>query len=186
MLWSCLGSPRHTLAQPRVVPQLGVVLGLADTHNVPDDDDEQTFNSPGALAQLEYQRPLNPFWGFIGYTGVLWSWDETSDDLCGVTRSYRCEVSSRVALLGLRARGAIPFPWVAPFAEMGFGLSFGSLRTYSNEHHKRLNGISGHIPFTLGLALGPSHGFELALRVLFHPDAKQNTGVFALGMGFPI
>jgi hypothetical protein len=104
-----------------------------------------------------------------------------------VRESRRCgsqQVTSKIGFLGAKGRFTIPIPYIAPFIELGAGLSIGVLRTKTDSTDEHTVGPAVHIPLTLGLALGGHHEFELEFLYLFHPNERQVGG--AIGIGFLI
>jgi hypothetical protein len=98
-----------------------------------------------------------------------------------------CDVSAQIFFLGAKVRLLAPIPYVAPFIELGLGASLGHLSTISgNAVDVTSNGIFYNVPFTLGLALGGNHQFELEFTYLFHPEQQQMSGAAAVGLTFPI
>jgi hypothetical protein len=88
--------------------------------------------------------------------------------------------------VGAKGRLALPIPWVAPFLETGIGVSIGSLRTLTPDEDRERKGLAFHIPFAIGLAIGPEHRFEIAFGYYFHPAVKQFDGAVAFGISFPL
>jgi hypothetical protein len=97
-----------------------------------------------------------------------------------------CDVSDKIAFVGGKVRFLAPIPYVAPFVELGLGLSAGSLRTLDVGVDKSLAGITYHIPFALGLAVGKEHNIEIALSYLFHPAVSSFAGGIAVGLRLPV
>jgi hypothetical protein len=98
-----------------------------------------------------------------------------------------CDVSASYAFGGAKARFLAPIPWVAPFLELGFGLSLGQFTTQSGPLvDVREVGLTYHWPFTLGVALGAHRQYELAFVYLFHPQQAQFSGGFAFGYQFDL
>ena len=43
-----------------------------------------------------------------------------------------------------------------------------------------------HVPFSIGLALGRNHNFDVGFTYYIHDAAKQFNGAFAVGYSFPL
>jgi hypothetical protein len=131
-----------------------------------------------------------------GYAGLLLTFDDAADDdVCQeeVSRPQRrttvtefCEVTAKIGFLGAKGRLGIPIPYVAPFLELGLGLSFGVLRTRTIVVDEETEGVAYHIPAAVGLMIGEHHEFEVALSFLYHPEQRQLGGAFAFGMMFAV
>jgi len=89
-------------------------------------------------------------------------------------------------MLGAKVRLAAPIPYVAPFFETGVGMSVGSFRTYTEFTNEKKSGALLHIPFTVGLAIGRRHNYELKFIYYYHEAAEQVSGAAALGLTFPL
>jgi hypothetical protein len=98
-----------------------------------------------------------------------------------------CDVAARFLFGGAKARTLVPIPWIAPFLELGFGVSVGQFSTRSGlAVSQATNGIAYHVPFSVGVALGEHRQFELAVQYLDHPAQGQTSGALAFGMQFPL
>jgi hypothetical protein len=91
---------------------------------------------------------------------------------------------ANAVLLGGKGRLTFPIPWVAPYVELGIGASLGSFETLTPFTDEEASGLIHHIPFTIGLALGPQHNVDVAFTYYFHPTVRQFTIGLALGAGF--
>lgn len=103
-----------------------------------------------------------------------------------------CSVSSRIAVVGAKVRFLAPVPWVGPFFEVGGGLSLGSIETRLgpfgpfaavDETH---SGLMVHVPFSLGLAIGPRHQHEISVAYYAHPSREHVAGAIRVGIGFTV
>ncbi len=98
-----------------------------------------------------------------------------------------CDVSGEFGFAGAKGRLLAPIPWVAPYLELGLGAAACHFSTRSGAVVEHVfDGVTYEIPFSLGLALGSRHQFEIALQYLIHPEAKQVGGGFAVGMRIPV
>ncbi len=85
--------------------------------------------------------------------------------------------------VGVRPRRA----YVGPFLELGLGASAGSISTRSGtDVDESTSGVALHIPFTIGLAVGPHHELDLAFAYLFYPGKSHISGAAAIGFRFPL
>ena len=94
--------------------------------------------------------------------------------------------TAKAILLGGKTRITAPIPWVAPYAEIGIGASIGSFENTTPYTNLEESGIISHIPFSLGLALGPKHNVNLEFTYYFHNSLEQFAGAAAFGLSFPV
>lgn len=141
------------------------------------------IGSTGFYAQAEYVFGIKKWFGFRPYAGFIST--SPNQDLTSSNLS-QFEVTTRAFLVGGKIRVAAPIPWVAPFIEFGFGASVGSFDTYTPYTNKSEKGLLYHIPYSLGLALGPKHNVEVAFTYYEHPSMEQVSGAAAIGLSFPI
>lgn len=136
----------------------------------------------GFFAMGEYAYELSIAFEPRAYAGLLL----TSPDKNGCFEADHCEVIAKIGFVGVKGRLIAPIPYIAPFLELGLGVSAGYLRTKLLTVDERTRGVSLHFPVTFGLALGEHHNFELAFLYLYHPSEKQVAGAVALGMTFAL
>jgi hypothetical protein len=43
-----------------------------------------------------------------------------------------------------------------------------------------------HIPFSIGLALGPKHNIDVGFTYYYQPSVQQFSGATAIGFSFPL
>jgi hypothetical protein len=96
------------------------------------------------------------------------------------------KVTSKAFLLGGKVRIIAPIPYIAPYFEVGIGISIGSFQTYTPQTNINKNGLITHIPFSIGLALGRKHSVEVAFTYYYHPAVEQVSGAAAIGFTFPL
>lgn len=156
---------------------IGISAGLGLV--APDDETDVTGN--GFYAQGEYILNLNNWFGVRPYAGVIIA-SGTSDK--EEMKDYN--MKSNAFMLGAKVRVAAPIPYVAPFIEVGVGMSVGSFETYTPLTHVTKSGAIMHIPFTLGLAVGRNHGVDIKFTYYYHNSAEQFSGAAAVGLSFPI
>ena len=136
----------------------------------------------GFYAQGEYVWAPTKWFSLRPYAGVIFT-STNDDDIDDALRGS--EVSANAFLLGGKTRVAAPIPWVAPYIEIGVGASIGSFETVTPFLSRKVSGLSVHVPFTLGLALGRNNNIDLAFVYYAHPSAEQLSGAFAVGFSFP-
>ena len=180
-----VGHATNAQAQPRVGRSLKVSAGLGITFL---DDASQANDSDvdargkGFYGETEYSTTRTNWFGPRVYGGVLLT---APDDTCEALRQT-CKVSAKIGFLGAKVRWAIPIPNVAPFFELGAGTSFGVMSTKTLVLDKRMNGVTYHIPISVGVAFGRSHEYEFAFAFLEHPTMKQVAGALAVSLDFPL
>ncbi|WP_394759186.1 hypothetical protein [Flavobacterium sp.] len=143
--------------------------------------DETDLTGTGFYAQGEYVCNLASWFAFRPYAGVVIASGDTNE--LGM-QEYK--IKSNAFLLGTKFRLSAPIPYIAPFLESGVGLSTGSFQTYTPYTNLKKDGVLLHIPFSLGLALGRRHNFEVKFSYYYHPSIKQFSGATAVGFSFPL
>lgn len=141
--------------------------------------DEVGFFGAGIYAQGEYLFELNEWMDLRPYVGYILA--EMQEDALGRDKS-----TSKAVLFGGKARLRLPVYWVAPFAELGLGGSIGSFETITDNTNINKSGVFAHIPFSLGMELGPRHNVNIKLTSYFHSGVKQFTAAVAIGIRIPI
>ncbi|MGB5943004.1 MAG: hypothetical protein WBG71_08995 [Leeuwenhoekiella sp.] len=159
--------------------EASVGIGLSASY----DEDVDIIGS-GFYAQGEYIFGLTKWFAIRPYAGVVFT--EPNQDLNSDQGQSRYEVTSDAFLMGAKIRLTAPIPYVAPFFEVGAGMSIGSFVTDLPAGYIAKNGFVPHIPFSMGLALGENNRFELELTYYFHGAVDQFSGAFAFGYVFPI
>ncbi len=94
--------------------------------------------------------------------------------------------SANALLIGGKARIMAPIPWVAPYVEIGIGASFGSFETLTPVTNIDKSGVFLHIPWAIGLKLGPNRTYDISFSYYEHPAVKQSIGAAAIGFSFPL
>ncbi len=167
------------MAQPRKGEFINASIGFGLAAPYEDID----IYGSGFYAQAEYVLGMTKWFGLRPYAGLIL----TSPDKTNTKEEYsEYKVTSNAFLLGGKARLAAPIPWVAPYLELGVGISAGSFTTFTPNTDIKKNGVLMHIPITTGLALGREHNVELAFTYYYHPAADQFSGAMAVGLSFPI
>lgn len=165
-----------SFAQPQKGRFIDAAIGLGISAPYEDID----IYGTGFYGKVEYVIGYNKWVGIRPYAGVLFTSAVENEDYPD------SGISSNIFFLGGKGRVAAPIPYIAPFLELGFGLSFGNLTTDFPIVKYKSRGVIPHIPFTFGLALGKNHNVELAFTYLSHINAKQFGGAAALGLSFPL
>ncbi len=145
--------------------------------------DDVDIVSPGFYLQGEYVFAISKWFDIRPYAGLILT-KSNGKDLNQNPTTY--ETTSNAFLIGGKARVTAPIPWVAPYLETGIGASIGSFTTYTPFDDMDKNGLVLHIPFSLGLELGPKHNFNLAFTYYFQPSIRQFVGAAAFGFTFPL
>lgn len=139
--------------------------------------------STGFYLQGEYVLALSKWFDIRPYAGLILT-KSNGKDLNDNPTPYKA--TSKAFLIGGKARITAPIPWVAPYLEGGIGASIGSFETLTPYTDLDKSGLILHIPFSLGLELGPNHNFDIAFTYYFHPEVRQFSGAAAFGISFPI
>jgi len=166
-------------AQPNKGEYIDASIGLGIS--VPYDNID--LEGTGFYAQGEYALALTSWFGLRPYAGVIFT---SPDKSTSIENRADYKVTSKAFLMGAKARIAAPIPWVAPYVEGGIGASIGKFETYTPYTKSEKSGLLVHIPFTLGLALGPKNNVDVAFTYYFHPAVEQISGAAAIGLSFPI
>ena len=96
------------------------------------------------------------------------------------------ESTSKAFLIGGKGRIVAPIPWIAQYIELGIGASIGEFKTLTPLTDLSYSGLLMHIPFSIGLELGPKHNFDFGFTYYYHPAVEQFTGAIAFGVSFPM
>lgn len=143
--------------------------------------DDSDINGTGFYAQGEYVWNVLSWLGVRPYAGVIFASGDS--DEVGM-QEYK--LKSNAFLLGTKLRITAPIPYVAPFMESGVGMSAGSFETYTSDTNLKKDGVLLHIPFSVGLAVGRRHNFEIKYTYYYHNSVDQFCGAGALGFSFPL
>lgn len=171
------------LAQPQVGQFVGGMIGYGLSSS---SDRADHSMGQGALVGAEFVHAPNAWVGVRPYATVVATWHDRDDARCAENVDWDCDVSSHALLVGGKGRFVLPIPFIAPFIELGLGLTLGSLTTRTYREDRQVNGALIHIPVGLGLAFGEQHEFEVGLAYYFQPAARQVNGGFTLGMAFRV
>lgn len=145
--------------------------------------DQEDFYSTGFYAQGEYVLSLNKWIDIRPYAGVIMTkMGERDPDINPQDHTS----TANAFLFGGKARLTAPIPWIAPYVELGVGGSAGSFETVTLYTNIDDSGVFVHIPFSLGLELGPKHNVNIEFTYYYHNSLKQYAGAAALGLSFPV
>ncbi|AGC77283.1 hypothetical protein LX97_01591 [Nonlabens dokdonensis] len=171
----------NSLAQSEKGEFVNLSIGFGISAANPDYD----LSANGFYAKGEYiynSRTWLSLRPYVAYINT--SLDEENSDPNLVAAGF--DVSTNALFLGGKIRLLAPIPYVAPFFELGYGLNLGSFRTFTPEGDQNVSGLSTHIPFSIGLAIGKRHNFEISFDYFFHTKAKQTSGGGAFGITIPL
>jgi hypothetical protein len=155
-----------------------VGYGLSAPNNSVDD-----IVDDGFFAQAELVLKAASWVEFRPYAGFILT-SSNGKDLDGNPTQEKAE--SKAFLLGGKTRVRAPIPWVAPYAEIGFGASIGKFETRTAFDNIDKSGLIYHIPLSFGLEVGRKNEFDLGFAYYFQPSVEQYAGAFAFGITFPI
>nr|WP_322626019.1 hypothetical protein [uncultured Flavobacterium sp.] len=162
-------------------PQTGQFINISAGLGIADTTDDIETDASGFYAQAEYVYAPLSWFGVRPYAGVIIASGESDEKDTTVWR-----IKSNAALLGVKARLVAPIPYVAPFFESGIGISIGSFETYTEYTAIKKSGVLYHIPFSLGLAIGRNHNYEVKFSYYVTPTVNQFSGAAAVGFSFPV
>lgn len=167
-------------AQPNTSRAIDIDFGLGISTSYYENVD---VTSSGVYLSGEYVLPLSSWFGFRPYAAFIMTWPDKDNDNSDF-QNY--SITSKAFMMGTKARLVAPIPWVAPYIESGIGFSLGSFESFIPFNRIQKNGFVYHIPFTLGLILGPDHNFDVNFSYYFHPSLKQINGAAAIGLSIPL
>ncbi|GAA0713391.1 hypothetical protein GCM10009430_05110 [Aquimarina litoralis] len=166
-------------SQQQTGTYINASIGLGIT--TPNEDVDVFGN--GIYIQAEYVWAPKRWFSLRPYAGYI----NTSTDEDGLSGNLvGARASTKAFFVGGKTKVAIPIPWVAPYVELGLGASIGSFETVTPLINEKESGVTLHIPFSLGLALGRNNNFDVGLSYYFYPSLEQFNGAFAIGVSFPI
>ena len=137
----------------------------------------------GFYLQGEYVLVISKWLDVRPYAGLILT-KSNGKDLNDNPTIY--ESNSNAFLIGGKTRVTIPIPWISPYVEIGIGASLGSFKTFTSYTNINKNGLILHIPFSLGLELGPKHNLGVAVTYYFQPSIEQYAGAAAFGVSIPL
>jgi hypothetical protein len=158
-------------------------LGFA--YSYPNDRESDVVGN-GFHAKLEYVYGVTSYFAWKPYAGLFMTWQDVDDREQYCKRTFPCEATSQIVQLGSKLRLAAPIPWLAPFIELGVGLSLGVSRIELGDDERFTSGLGFNLPFALGVALGPEHSVEITIVFYQHYRAEQFLAAFMLGFRIPL
>ncbi len=164
-------------------PREGKFINASIGYGLTDPYDELEVNGSGFYAQGEYVWTFSRWIGVRPYAGVLFT---SPANNAFENDEIEYKVTTNAFMFGGKVRFAAPIPYVAPFIELGIGGSVGSFVTHTPLSDKEEKGLIMHIPFSVGLAIGRDHTYEVAFTYYYHDTVKQFGGAIAFGMAFPL
>lgn len=167
----------------------GIGYGLSFRNSNPSEE----LVAGGFFAQGELVLKSTNWVSFRPYVGLIITGTKTNQ--------MNEKIGTQALLIGGKTRLRIPIPYVAPYTELGLVASIGSFQneTYTTlqsslgnsepltfYYNGNKNGITYHIPFSMGLELGKNHGVDLGLVYYFQPKVSQIIGAYAVKLVFPL
>ncbi|MCF8272763.1 MAG: hypothetical protein K9I95_02930 [Flavobacteriaceae bacterium] len=145
--------------------------------------DDGDILDTGLYLQGEYVLVISKWIDIRPYAGLIFT-KSNGKDINDNPTIY--ESNSNAFLIGGKTRVSIPIPWVSPYIEIGVGASIGSFKTFTSYTNIDKNGLILHIPFSLGLELGPKHNVGISVVYYFQPSVEQYAGAAAFGLSIPL
>lgn len=170
-----------TYGMAQTIQQKAIDISIGYGLSAPYDDVDVTGD--GFYLQGEFVLVFNKWLDLRPYAGLILVKTFTGDDSISGP-GFRSDAEA--GLLGAKARFKAPIPWVSPYLEAGIGTSIGTFVTFTQFTDLRESGLLYHIPFSLGLELGPKHNFDFAFTYYFHPSVEQFAGAVAVGISIPL
>lgn len=145
--------------------------------------DDVDINGSGLYLQGEYALTLASWIDIRPYAGlILTKAGKFNDNYVGPD----FKTTSNAFLIGGKTRIIAPIPWVAPYLEIGIGASIGSFETFTPYTDLKKSGLIVHMPWSIGLELGPKRNFDIAFTYYEHHTMDQFSGALAIGYSFPL
>lgn len=166
-------------AQSKQTNSIDVSIGIGLSAPIEDVD----IIGRGFYLQGEYVHRLANWFDVRPYAGMVITNPENNET---EENELLYKVTAKAFLFGGKARITAPIPWVAPYLEIGLGGSIGSFETFTPYTNIKKNGFLYHIPFSLGVQLGPKHNVDLAFSYYVHPSVEQVSGAAAIGVSIPL
>lgn len=171
------------LAQPglgKAPVWLQVAGGLGGSFTLVDD---ANGTGSGGYVAVEVLSPTYEWVTGSLYGGLFLTWPEGD---CG-PGVVPCDLSASIFFLGVKGRVVAPISWVAPFLELGVGISIGRTTTRNGAVvEAEAKGFIPHWLWGLGLAIGPNNEFSLSLQFLEHTRGQQSCALLGAGFAFPL
>ena len=177
-----IGILTQTKAQEKTNKAIKASIGYGISAPYDNTNNAQNITGTGFYAQAEYVINIKKWFALKPYAGLIL----TSEDKNNKSNPLGYKVTSNAFLLGGKARVMAPIPYVAPYFEVGIGLSAGSFETYTPNVAIKKDGVVTHIPFSIGLALGKKHNVDVEFTYYYQSPVQQFTGAMAIGLTFPL
>ena len=171
-----------TKAQEKTKKAIKASIGYGISAPYNDTNNAQDYTGTGFYAQVEYVVNIKKWFALKPYAGLIF----TSEDKNNKSNPLGYKVTSNAFLIGGKARVMAPIPYVAPYFELGLGVSAGSFETFTPNIAIKKNAILTHIPFSIGLAIGKKHNVDVEFTYYYQSPVQQFIGAMAIGLTFPI
>ena len=158
---------------------VNVAIGLGFSYPT----DAIDVSGSGFYIQGEYVNTLKKWIDIRPYAGLILT--KTNSDY-NDRHGTDFKSSTNALLIGAKARVIAPIPWVAPYIEIGIGVSMGSFENLTPVTNIDKRGVFLHIPWTIGLKLGPNRTYDISFSYYEHPAVKQFSAAAAIGFSFPL
>ncbi len=141
----------------------------------------QGAGAGGIYLAGEYWAQPYSWLNLRGYVGFMST--STQQKYCQLAGG--CNVSEDIGFLGGKLRLVVPIPYVAPFLEVGLGVTFGTMHATDVGVDQTTNGIISDVPFGFGLSCGPKHEVDVGFFFLPHPGTGAFAGAIDVGVSIP-
>ncbi len=158
---------------------VNVAIGLGFSYPT----DAIDVSGSGFYIQGEYVNTLKKWIDIRPYAGLILT--KTNSDY-NDRHGTDFKSSTNALLIGAKARVIAPIPWVAPYIEIGIGVSMGSFENLTPVTNIDKRGVFLHIPWTIGLKLGPNRTYDISFSYYEHPAVKQFSAAATIGFSFPL
>ena len=155
-------------------------IGFGVATNLVVNDDELS-GATGLHLQADYVYELNSWFELRPYAGFL------------LTKPYQFEdrintnTKINAFLGGGKIRLIAPIPWIAPYAEIGYGITIGELKSIDDYSlTPENNSFLFHVPLSFGLELGKKHNFNISISYFIMNNANLVSGALDVGLTIPL
>lgn len=168
-----------TQVKAQLIKEKSIDVSIGYGLSAPYDDVDITGS--GFYLQGEYVLGLVKWIDIRPYAGLILTKTDDNEQ-----NASEYESTANAFLIGVKTRITAPIPWIAPYIEFGIGASIGSFETVTPYTNIDNRGLIMHIPFSIGLELGPKHNFDIAFTYYFHNSVEQFAGAAAIGISIPL
>ncbi len=168
-------------ANAQLIKEQSIDIAIGYGLSTPYDDVD--ISGDGFYLQGEYVLTLAKWIDIRPYAGFILTKSNT-EDVLEDEAAYKS--TANAFLIGGKTRITAPIPWVAPYIEIGIGASIGSFETLTPFTNIDKSGLVLHIPWSIGLELGPKRNFDIGFTYYEHPSVEQFSGAFAFGITIPL